>query len=89
MVAGGAGGAAFWVSVYPFDVIKTKLQTQNPFNPEYSGVVDCARKVLAAEGWRGLWVGFTPCFARSIPANAVAFLTFEAVRSKASSHLQQ
>ncbi len=44
------------------------------------GTLDCARKLMAASGWRGLWVGFGPCFARSIPANSAAFLTFEVVR---------
>jgi hypothetical protein len=46
--------------------------------------LDCGRKLFAASGWRGLWVGFGPCFARSIPANSAAFLTFEVVRKALS-----
>lgn len=80
MSAGGIGGAAFWAAVYPADVIKTKIQTQNSFNPAYSGIIDAARKIVAAEGIRGLYRGFTPCLTRAFPANSVAFLTYERVK---------
>ena len=66
-------------------VVKSKLQTQNIFAPDrYTGMWDCARRLYRAEGWQALWRGFTPCFVRSIPANPIAFLTFEAVRSSLS-----
>lgn len=35
MTAGGLAGAAFWVFCYPFDVIKSKIQTDNFFDPRY------------------------------------------------------
>ncbi|GAB4822207.1 hypothetical protein N2152v2_009253 [Parachlorella kessleri] len=82
MTAGGLAGAAFWACCYPADVIKSKIQTDNYLKPQ--GVVDCSRQLWAASGWRGLWVGFGPCFARSIPANSAAFLTFEVVRAALS-----
>ena len=84
MVAGGAGGAAFWVAVYPVDSIKSRLQVDNVFAPKYRGALDCFRQVVATAGWRALFRGFGPCFARSIPANSVAFLTFEGVRKALS-----
>ena len=85
MVAGGAGGAAFWVCCYPIDSIKSRLQVDNVFAPKYRGSLDCFRQVVANEGWRALFRGFGPCFMRSIPANSVAFLTFEAVRKMLAS----
>ena len=66
-------------------VVKSKLQTQNIFAPDrYTGMWDCAQRLYRAEGWRALWRGFTPCLVRSIPANSIAFLTFEGVRSRLS-----
>ncbi len=66
----------------PQDVIKSQIQTDSHFNSRYSGMFDCARKLWAAEGWRGFTRGAAPCFARSVPANAVAFLTFEMVQKR-------
>lgn len=35
------------------------------------------RAVIHRSGWRGLWVGFTPCILRSFPANAATFLAYD------------
>ena len=38
-----------WVQVFvqqPFEIIKVRLQTQNHHNPEYDGIIDCAKKVF-------------------------------------------
>jgi solute carrier family 25 (mitochondrial carnitine/acylcarnitine transporter), member 20/29 len=79
VAAGGCGGVAFWVVMYPVDVVKSKLQTQHVGpNQEYSGMMDCARKVLARDGWAGLYRGVGPCLLRSFPANAAAFVAYEA-----------
>jgi len=75
--AGAVAGASFWAATYPMDVIKSKIQIDSVQKPTYSGVVDCAIKVHAAEGTKGLYRGFGPCFARSFPANAAAFLVYE------------
>ena len=45
VVAGGVAGCAFWAPVYPADIIKSKIQVDSFTNPEYKGVLDCARKV--------------------------------------------
>ena len=34
----------------PFEIIKVRLQTQCHINPEYDGINDCIRKILAEEG---------------------------------------
>eukprot|EP00887_Chlorella_sp_A99_P006193 scaffold3.g6193.t1 len=77
MLAGGVGGASFWAFVYPMDVIKTRLQTQNVFNPQYSGILDCTRKLLAEGGWRSLFRGFGPCMLRRR-----AFTAYELVKAQ-------
>ncbi|KAG6387596.1 hypothetical protein SASPL_152788 [Salvia splendens] len=81
ILAGGLAGATFWGSVYPTDVVKSVLQVDDYKNPKYSGSVDAFRKILKSEGVKGLYKGFGPAMARSIPANAACFLAYEVTRS--------
>ncbi|KAJ6347807.1 hypothetical protein OIU76_004321 [Salix suchowensis] len=81
IVAGGLAGASFWVSVYPTDVVKSVIQVDDYKNPKFSGSVDAFRKILASEGVKGLYKGFGPAMARSVPANAACFLAYEVTRS--------
>ncbi|KAF8379079.1 hypothetical protein HHK36_028507 [Tetracentron sinense] len=81
MVAGGLAGAAFWVSVYPTDVVKSVIQVDDYKNPKFSGSIDAFRKIMASEGVKGLYKGFGPAMARSMPANAACFLAYEVTKS--------
>ncbi|GAB2232001.1 hypothetical protein Droror1_Dr00011021 [Drosera rotundifolia] len=81
IVAGGLAGASFWLGVYPADVVKSVIQVDDYKQPKYSGSVDAFRKILAAEGAKGLYKGFGPAMARSVPANAACFLAYEVTRS--------
>lgn len=81
LTAGGIAGASFWVSVYPTDVIKSVIQIDDRSNPKYSGTIDAFKKVYRSEGLKGLYKGFGPAMARSVPANAACFLAYEVVRS--------
>ncbi|WOL06298.1 mitochondrial carnitine/acylcarnitine carrier-like protein [Canna indica] len=81
MIAGGLAGASVWLSVYPTDVVKSVIQVDDYRKPKYSGSLDAFRKILASEGTKGLYKGFGPAMARSIPANAACFLAYEVTRS--------
>ncbi|CAK9309486.1 unnamed protein product [Citrullus colocynthis] len=81
IVAGGVSGAAFWLAVYPTDVIKSVIQVDDFKNPKFSGSIDAFRKIMALEGVKGLYKGFGPAMARSVPANAACFLLYEITRS--------
>ncbi|VFQ67248.1 unnamed protein product [Cuscuta campestris] len=81
VIAGGLAGASFWAFVYPTDVIKSVLQVDDYKNPKFSGSIDAFRKILAAEGVKGLYKGFGPAMARSVPANAACFLAYEVTRA--------
>ncbi|KAF9402476.1 Mitochondrial carrier protein ymc2 [Podila epigama] len=76
---GACAGYAMWMTVYPIDVIKSKLQTDGftSSTRQYSSALDCARKTLAKEGAAGFFKGVAPCILRAAPANAVTFLGFE------------
>ncbi|RCH78587.1 Mitochondrial carrier protein ymc2 [Rhizopus stolonifer] len=76
---GAAAGYAMWLTIYPMDAIKSKLQTDG-FTPEtkqYSSALDCARKTFAREGAGGFFRGIGPCLLRAAPVNAVTFMGFE------------
>jgi solute carrier family 25 carnitine/acylcarnitine transporter 20/29 len=75
--AGGVAGMAYHGSTYPFDVVKTMIQTQPDKAPVYRGTIDCFRKLYAAEGTSAFVRGFWPTVVRSFPANAVGFLVYE------------
>ncbi|XP_010538497.1 PREDICTED: mitochondrial carnitine/acylcarnitine carrier-like protein [Tarenaya hassleriana] len=81
IMAGGLAGASFWGFVYPTDVVKSVLQVDDYKNPKFSGSMDAFRKILKAEGVKGLYKGFGPAMARSVPANAACFLAYEMTRS--------
>lgn len=81
IVAGGLAGATFWLSVYPTDVVKSVIQVDDYRKPKFSGSIDAFKKILASEGVKGLYKGFGPAMARSVPANAACFLAYEVTRS--------
>lgn len=79
LAAGSMAGLALWLSTYPFDVIKTILQSQ-PLEKGgrlYAGVADCAADLIRRHGARGLWVGVDACVLRSVPSTAACFLGYE------------
>uniref|UniRef100_A0AC34RR23 EF-hand domain-containing protein n=2 Tax=Panagrolaimus sp. JU765 TaxID=591449 RepID=A0AC34RR23_9BILA len=64
--------------VTPADVIKTRLQVAaRAGQTTYSGVIDCARKVMAEEGPLAFWKGTGARVFRSSPQFAVTLLTYE------------
>ena len=83
LVAGGSGGLCYWVAIYPIDVIKSSMQSDDMVreNRKYRNIVDCAKKLYVEEGGlRRFFRGVTPCLMRSIPANATMLLVLEKCR---------
>lgn len=75
---GGLAGYAMWITVYPVDVIKSKLQTDNLGNWKFKNSLHVIKSILNSSlGWRGFFVGFTPTILRAAPANAATFVAFE------------
>ena len=76
---GALAGYALWASIYPVDVIKSKLQTDSldPSKRAYKGMLDCAGKVWKTQGWRGFTGGLTPTLIRSPFTNGCTFVAFE------------
>lgn len=74
---GASAGYGMWFSVYPIDVIKSRLQTDSLTNPEYKNMRDCIAKVYKSNGVGGFFKGFAPTILRAAPANAATFYAFE------------
>jgi solute carrier family 25 carnitine/acylcarnitine transporter 20/29 len=73
LLAGGLGGIAAWVISYPFDVLKSRIQTNN----EYRGLWHCAMASYRNEGARVFFAGLGTTIVRSFPVNAVIFLVYQ------------
>jgi solute carrier family 25 carnitine/acylcarnitine transporter 20/29 len=76
-MSGAFAGVCFWFSVYPIDLIKTKIQIDNFNNPVYKNTLDCVRKTYKAQGFSGFWRGLGPCLVRSLPVNSGTFIVYE------------
>lgn len=80
VLAGGLTGFCYWLSCYPMDVIKARIQAQpDTIPPKYAGIRDAARDIYRTEGMKGFFRGFTPCLIRAFPANACCFVAYEVV----------
>eukprot|EP00056_Hartaetosiga_gracilis_P021841 m.26798 g.26798 ORF g.26798 m.26798 type:complete len:325 (+) comp9295_c0_seq1:36-1010(+) len=73
------------VAMNPFDVVATRLYNQ-PRDPAtnrglfYSGVVDCMKKTLSKEGFKGLYKGVTSNYARLGPHTVLCFVFLEQLK---------
>lgn len=89
LICGGIAGVATWASIFPLDVIKTRVQAQTS-EPESAALLDGrsqkSRRLgamkIAAEAYRegGLPVffrGLTVCSVRAFIVNAVQWATYE------------
>lgn len=75
LIAGGLAGVASWISCYPLDVIKTRIQAQS--SPKYGGIVDCFRQSVSEEGYRVLWRGLGTAVSRAFVVNGAIFTAYE------------
>jgi len=75
---GGLAGEALWLASYPFDVVKSKMQSDG-FGKEmkYKGMRDCFRQTMQKEGLRGFWKGIGPTLLRAMPVSAGTFAVVE------------
>jgi hypothetical protein len=77
--AGALGGMCYWFFPFPFDVIKSKIQTCTHGLPPSVNptVANIFRHVYRTEGIQGLYRGLGLTLLRAAPTNAVLFLSYE------------
>ncbi len=75
---GGLAGEALWLASYPFDVVKSKMQTDGfGAGQRYKSMRDCFAQTWRAEGARGFWKGIGPTLLRAMPVSAGTFAVVE------------
>ena len=75
---GGLAGEALWLSSYPFDVIKSKMQTDGfGAQQKYPTMRSCFAATWRADGVRGFWKGIVPTLFRAMPVSAGTFAVVE------------
>lgn len=80
---GSVAGAFGAFMVYPIDLVKTRMQNQRGADPGqrlYKNSVDCFRKVVANEGFRGLYSGVLPQLVGVAPEKAIKLTVNDIVR---------
>jgi solute carrier family 25 aspartate/glutamate transporter 12/13 len=84
---GSIAGAFGAFMVYPIDLVKTRMQNQRSGRIGqrlYDNSIDCARKVVRNEGFRGLYSGVLPQLVGVAPEKAIKLTVNDLVRGKFS-----
>uniref|UniRef100_A0A0S1MKM6 Uncharacterized protein n=1 Tax=Phakopsora pachyrhizi TaxID=170000 RepID=A0A0S1MKM6_PHAPC len=75
--AGAIAGVTELLCLYPLDVVKTRIQLQGKVEilgqENYTGMVDCFKKIIKAEGFGRLYRGLLPPLMLEAPKRAVKF----------------
>jgi len=93
LLCGGLAGVVTWASVFPLDVIKTRVQTQSlrgesaplldaglssvGVEPKRLGAMDVARNAYRQEGISVFFRGLAVCSARAFIVNAAQWAVYE------------
>ncbi|KAF6263946.1 mitochondrial carrier domain-containing protein [Scenedesmus sp. NREL 46B-D3] len=75
------GGIAYWLAIFPVDVIKSSMQTDNIIRSQrrFPDMVTAAKLLWSEGGVKRFYKGFTPCLIRAAPANGAMLYTVDKV----------
>lgn len=73
VVAGGIGGICLWTAIFPFDVVKSRIQVDS-LNATMTKVMG---DVIRKEGISGLYKGLAPTLLRTFPSTGALFVAYE------------
>ncbi|XP_048259901.1 solute carrier family 25 member 45-like [Haliotis rufescens] len=73
--SGGISGIVSWLCILPFDVFKSRLQS-DPERKLYRGLWDCAMKSYKAGGGKIFFKGALVMSMRAFPVNAVTLMVY-------------
>jgi solute carrier family 25 (mitochondrial ornithine transporter) member 2/15 len=71
------GGVAFWVSIFPADVVKSRVQVDSNSDLAKGGFIRALATILKNEGISKLYSGLGPTIIRSFFATGALFVTVE------------
>lgn len=84
-ICGSGAGVLSKLAVYPFDVLKKRLQVQGfeearkQFGQvrKYSGLLNCVKTLTLEEGFRGLYKGLVPSLLKAAVVSGTIFSTYD------------
>lgn len=85
VVCGAAAGVTGWLSIYPFDVVRSVMMTQPMHTPpHYATSWDCAKDLVARHGVSRLFRGLSYTLLRAGPVAAVVLPVYDITLSRLS-----
>ncbi|XP_068194040.1 mitochondrial adenyl nucleotide antiporter SLC25A23-like isoform X1 [Antennarius striatus] len=78
-IAGSLAGATAQTIIYPMEVLKTRLTLRK--TGQYSGMADCARKIMKVEGARAFYRGYLPNTIGIIPYAGIDLAVYETLKN--------
>lgn len=82
-LAGGITGALTWAVIYPFDIIKTRIQTAPIDTPlQERRILTVARNAIETGGVKSLFRGLNITVIRAFPVNGIIFPVYEYILMK-------
>lgn len=78
-LAGSLAGASAQTAIYPMEVMKTRLTLRK--TGQYSGMFDCAKKILKKEGVRAFYKGYVPNILGIIPYAGIDLAVYETLKN--------
>jgi solute carrier family 25 iron transporter 28/37 len=83
-LAGVCATVAMDAVLTPMDAVKQRMQLSSA---NYSGFLDCIKKVGAKDGFRSLYAGYGTTLVMNVPFNTVFFLSYETAKKVSISQL--
>ncbi|XP_006634939.1 mitochondrial adenyl nucleotide antiporter SLC25A24 [Lepisosteus oculatus] len=83
-MAGSLAGATAQTIIYPMEVMKTRLTLRK--TGQYSGMFDCAKKILKREGVKAFYKGYVPNILGIIPYAGIDLAIYESLKNAWLSH---
>uniref|UniRef100_A0AAY4CIW2 EF-hand domain-containing protein n=1 Tax=Denticeps clupeoides TaxID=299321 RepID=A0AAY4CIW2_9TELE len=78
-IAGSLAGATAQTAIYPMEVMKTRLTLRK--TGQYSGMFDCAKKILRKEGVKAFYKGYIPNMLGIIPYAGIDLAVYESLKN--------
>ncbi|XP_027712585.1 calcium-binding mitochondrial carrier protein SCaMC-1-like [Vombatus ursinus] len=78
-ISGSAAGITAQTFIYPMEVLKTRLAVAK--TGQYSGMYDCAKKILKYEGVKAFYKGYIPNFLGVIPYAGIDLTVYELLKN--------
>ncbi|XP_068196617.1 mitochondrial adenyl nucleotide antiporter SLC25A24-like isoform X1 [Antennarius striatus] len=78
-MAGSLAGATAQTAIYPMEVLKTRLTLRK--TGQFSGMFDCAKKVLRKEGVKAFYKGYIPNLVGIIPYAGIDLAVYESLKN--------